>query len=102
MLDSSYLPRLLIVLHCPVAAEVFLERLTYPLDVEVVGKTGDGRYALTTVTLLDADVDLVVRGGGGALGGVLEGVETRRGRRGRGREGGGRKGRINKRTERVR
>ena len=70
------LPHLLVHLHSPVAREVLLEGLANALDVEVVGKTGDGRDTLSAISLLDADVHLF---GGGlpslVLGRILEGVE---------------------------
>lgn len=70
------LSALLILLHGTVAREVLLEGLANALDVEVVGKTGDGRDTLSAISLLDADVHLF---GGGlpslVLGRILEGVE---------------------------
>lgn len=70
------LSALLVLLHGTVAREVLLEGLANALDVEVVGKTGDGRDTLSAISLLNADVHLF---GGGlpslVLGRILEGVE---------------------------
>jgi len=79
------LPRLLVLLHRPVATEVLLKRLANPLDVQVVGQAGHGRDTLSPVALLDADVDFVL--GLGSLFRVVEGVEAVTG--GGGEAGGG-------------
>jgi hypothetical protein len=54
-------PNLLVLLDGAVAAEVLLEGLADALDVEVVGKAGNGRDTLAPVPLLDANVYLVFR-----------------------------------------
>ena len=54
------LPRILVLLHRPVAGEVLLEGLAYALHVEVVGEAGDRGDTLAAVSLLDADVDLTM------------------------------------------
>eukprot|EP00563_Minutocellus_polymorphus_P020522 CAMPEP_0197719760 /NCGR_PEP_ID=MMETSP1434-20131217/3381_1 /TAXON_ID=265543 /ORGANISM="Minutocellus polymorphus, Strain CCMP3303" /LENGTH=128 /DNA_ID=CAMNT_0043304531 /DNA_START=239 /DNA_END=625 /DNA_ORIENTATION=- len=74
--ELDNLPALLVLLNGTVAREVLLEGLANALNVEVVGKTGDGRDTLPAISLLDADVNLL---GGGlpslVLCRILEGIE---------------------------
>jgi len=90
-----HLPHLLILLHRSIATKVLLERLTDPLNIQVIRQPRNGGDTLATVALLDAHVHFVGCVAGAALR-VLEGVEAevrglgRKGEREKGGRGRGR------------
>jgi hypothetical protein len=50
-----------ILLHGPVATEILFECFTYSLNVKVIGETGHSGDTLSSVSLLDANMDLLFR-----------------------------------------
>jgi hypothetical protein len=66
--------RFFILLNGTVATEILFESLANALHVQIVGQTRNRRDTLSTVTLLDAHVNLFFGRSSSLVSGVLEGV----------------------------
>jgi hypothetical protein len=66
--------RFFILLDGTVATEILFESLANALHVQIVGQTRNRRDTLSTVTLLDAHVNLFFGRSSSLVSGVLEGV----------------------------
>ena len=62
-----------VFLHGSVATEILFESLTYSLHIQVVSETGNRCDTLSSVSLLDTNMDLLFRGHA-LVSGVLKGV----------------------------
>jgi len=67
--------RVLVFLYGTVAIEILFEGLADSLDVQVVGQAGHGGDTFSPVSLLDANVDFLLRVAAPLVVGVLKGVE---------------------------